>query len=59
MATARKLAAIYYKMVTEKVEFNPEYITKNKEEYLKNRLLQLEKLKVKTELLLADYQKVA
>ena len=59
VATARKLAAIYYKMVTEKVEFNPEYITKNKEEYLKNRLLQLEKLKVKTELLLADYQKVA
>jgi len=59
VATARKLAAIYYKMVTEKVEFNPEYITKNKEEYLRNRLVQLEKLKVKTELLLADYGNVA
>ena len=59
VATARKLAAIYYKMVTEKVEFNPQYITKNKEEYLKKRLIQLEKLKEKTELLLADYQNVA
>lgn len=59
VATARKLAAIYYKMVTDKVEFNPKYITKNKEEYLRNRLIQLEKLKVKTEILLADYNNVA
>ena len=59
VATARKLAAIYYKMVTQKVEFNPKFITKNKEEYLKNRLIQLEKLKEKTEILLADYHNVA
>jgi len=59
VATARKLAAIYYKMVTEKVEFNPKYITKNKEEYLRNRLIQLEILKAKTETLLADCQNVA
>lgn len=59
VATARKLAAIYYKMVTEKVEFNPKYITKNKEEYLRNRLIQLEKLKEKTKILLTDYHIVA
>lgn len=34
VATARKIAAIYYKMVTEKVEFNPKYLTKNKEGHL-------------------------
>ncbi len=59
VATARKLAAIYYKMVTQKVEFNPRYITKDKEEYLKNRLLQLEKLKVKTQSLLDNHQNAA
>jgi len=59
VATARKLAAIYYKMVTEKVEFDPRYITKNKEEYLRNRLIQLQKLKEKTELLLTKYNNVA
>lgn len=59
VATARKLAAIYYKMVTEKVEFNPKYITKNKEKYLRNRLIQLQKLKEKTERLLEDYNNVA
>ena len=38
VATARKLGAIYYKMVTDKVEFNPSHIVKNTEEYLKNKL---------------------
>ena len=56
VATARKLAAIYYKMVTDKVEFNPIYIIKNKEEYLRAKLKQLEKMKEKTECLLLDYQ---
>lgn len=46
-------------MVTDKVEFDPKYITKNKEEYLRNRLIQLEKLKEKTKILLADYNNVA
>ncbi len=59
VATARKLAAIYYKMVTEKVEFDPRYITKNKEEYLRNRLIKLQKLKEKTEILLNEYTNVA
>ena len=39
VATARKLGAIYYNMVTDKVEFNPSHIVKNTEEYLKNKLL--------------------
>ena len=56
VATARKLAAIYYKIVTEKVEFDPEYITKNKEEYLRNKLKQLEKMKEKTETMLLNCQ---
>ena len=58
VATARKLAAIYYKIVTEKVEFNPKYITKNKEDYLINKLKQLQKMKEKTENLLLDCQNV-
>ena len=59
VATARKLAAIYYKVVTEKVEFDPKYLTRDKEDYLKNKLIQLEKIKQKTENLLLDYQNTA
>ena len=58
VATARKIAAIYYKMVTEKVEFNPDCLIKNKEEYLLKKLKQLEKDKKRTESLLIDYQNV-
>lgn len=58
VATARKIAAIYYKMVTHKVEFDPKLITKNKKEYLIQRLKQLEKIKEKTEKLLLDHQNV-
>ena len=58
VATARKLAAIYYKIVTEKVEFNPKYITKNKEDYLINKLKQLQKMKEKTEMILLNCQKL-
>ena len=56
VATARKLAAIYYKIVTEKVEFDPKYLTKNKEDYLRNKLKQIERIKEKTENLLLGYQ---
>jgi len=56
VATARKLAAIYYKIVTEKVEFDPKYITKNKEKYLREKLKQLERIKEKTENLLFGCQ---
>ena len=58
VATARKIAAIYYKMVTDKVEFDPIHITKNKEVYLIQKLKQLEKIKEKTENLLLHYQNV-
>jgi hypothetical protein len=43
-------------MVTDKVEFNPSHIVKNTEDYLKNKLNQLEKMKVRTEMTLLNYQ---
>ena len=58
VATARKIAAIYYKMVTDKVEFDPKQITKNSKEYLIEKLKQLKKIKEKTENLLLEYQTV-
>ena len=49
IATARKLAIIYYKMITEKVEFCPvdveEYRAKYKEQKIERLEKQLEKLK--------------
>lgn len=59
VATARKIAAIYYKMVTEKVEFDPMHLNKNKEEYLRNKLKTIEAMKEKVEILLGDYKTVA
>jgi transposase len=56
VATARKIAAIYYKMVTEKVEFNPLELTKGKEQYLQKRLKQLEMAKEQTQMQLSDFQ---
>ena len=58
VATARKIAAIYYKMVTEKVEFDPMHLNKNKEEYLRNKLRTIEAMKEKVEMLLDDYKTV-
>lgn len=43
VSTARKIAAIYYKLVTEKVEFDPNILTSNAEERLKKRIAYLEK----------------
>ena len=56
IATARKIASIYYKMVTEKVEFDPKNLIKNKKEYLHNKLKDIEKMKEKTIMLLQEYQ---
>jgi transposase len=42
VATARKLASIYYKMVTEKVEFDPYIIEGDRKAYLKTRIKKLE-----------------
>lgn len=58
VATARKIASIYYKMVTDKVEFDPKQITKYKKGYLMEKLKQLEKMKEKTKNLLLEYQNV-
>ena len=58
VATAKKIASVYYKMVTEKVEFDPVKLTKNNETYLKEKLKKLEKMKEKTEKLLLDFQYV-
>ena len=43
VATAKKIAIIYYKMVTEKVEFNPYVIDGNRQNYLQNRVKALTK----------------
>lgn len=43
VATAKKIATIYYKMVTEKVEFNPYIIDGNRQEYLRKRVKSLSK----------------
>ena len=43
VATAKKIATIFYKMVTEKVEFNPYIIHGNRQTYLQNRMKSLSK----------------
>jgi len=59
VATARKLAAIYYKMVTDKVEFDPEVLTKKSQEYLNRRLKYLENSLQKTKILIAENQSIS
>jgi hypothetical protein len=54
VATARKIASIYYKMVTEGVEFDPQVLKFKIQEYLNRRLRYLEKSLQKTKMLLAD-----
>lgn len=43
VAIARKLASIYYKMITEKVAFDPEILIKNSKKYYQNKVKYLEK----------------
>jgi len=54
VATARKIASIYYKMVTEGVEFDPRVLEFKTQEYLKRKLKRLEKSLEKTKFLLAE-----
>lgn len=49
VATARKLASIYYKMVTEKIEFDTNILKRNSEYFLKTKLKQVTKLKNRLE----------
>jgi len=58
VATARKIAAIYYKMVTEKVEFESQILQASTREYLERKLLYLEKKIKQTKLLLTDNELV-
>jgi transposase len=58
VATARKIAAIYYKLVTETVEFNPEILQIKTQEYLEKRLVYLERNLLKTRMLLADNKEI-
>lgn len=57
VATARKLAAIYYKLVTEKVEFETDILKQNSEFFLKAKLKQINKLKTRLEASL-NYQDI-
>jgi len=59
VATARKIASIYYKMVTENVEFDPQVLKFKTQEYLNKRLRYLEKSLEKTKMLLADSEIVS
>lgn len=49
MAKAKKIASIYYKLVTEKIEFDSNVLKKNSEYYLKNKLKQAIKFKTRLE----------
>jgi len=49
VATAKKLASIYYKLVTQKVEFDANILLKNSEVFLRNKIKKLDKLKQKIE----------
>jgi len=53
VATARRIASIYYKMVTERVSFDSHYLEKYALEYLKNKLIYLEQSISKTKALIS------
>lgn len=58
VATARKLASVYYKLVTEKVQFDPQILEEKSQGYLENKLKYLEKMTLRTKLELANTQKL-
>jgi transposase len=58
VATARKIASIYYKMVTEKADFDPQVLQNKSCEYLERKLQNLERSILKTKLLLAESKAV-
>lgn len=49
VATARKIASIYYKVVTEKVEFDKDVLLKNSEAFLRKKLQNINRIKQKLE----------
>jgi hypothetical protein len=58
VATAKKLATIFYKMVTEKVEFDPYILDGNRQNYLQHKAKRLQKALETTNLLIAQCQHV-
>lgn len=58
VATAKKLATIFYKMVTEKVEFNPYILHGNRQDYLQYKAKRLQKALEKTNLLITQGEQV-
>lgn len=59
IATARKIASIYYKMVTHKVEFDPCELEKYNQQYLKIKIKKLESLIDKTKIMLSENQNIS
>lgn len=59
VATAKKIATVYYKMVTEKVEFNPYVIDGNRQSYLQKRVKTLERTMARLNAQLSDIEKIA
>ena len=58
VATARKIAAIYYKLVTEKVEFDPYILQGDRKTYLANKAKKLEKYLERVKFLMLEYEEV-
>jgi len=56
VATAKKLATIFYKMVTEKVEFDPYILDGNRQKYLRNKAKRLKKALENVNCLISDYE---
>ena len=59
VATARKIASIYYMMVTEKADFDPQILQNKTHEYLERKLQNLEKSIQRTKFLLTDSKVVS
>ncbi|PWE00815.1 IS110 family RNA-guided transposase [Marinilabilia rubra] len=59
IATAKKIATIYYKMVTEKVEFDPYIIDGNRQVYLQKRAKSLSKTLESINKQLSEIEKLA
>jgi transposase len=58
VATARKLASVYYKLVTEKVQFDPQVLEEKSQGYLENKLKYLEKMTLRVKLELTNNQQL-
>lgn len=56
VATAKKLATIFYKMVTEKIEFDPYILDGNRQKYLQNKAKKLKKALDNVNCLISGYE---